>query len=139
MTDLAGPFDESSYPTDVNWIDAGAVTPVKNQGPCGSSWAFSTTGSLEGAHFVATGNLVSFSEQQLVDCSFEYGNRGCSGGRQEYGYHYYEAGHYAMTEEVYPYTSGNGSTTSDCKYDASSATDVTVLYNTYIDIFNVSR
>merc|ERR1739846_127827 len=90
-----------------NWVEDGAVTPVKDQGQCGSCWAFSTTGSLEGAHFVATGELLSFSEQQLVDCAgIKYGNMGCNGGLQDNAYKYYEAGFNAYEETDYPYTSG---------------------------------
>ena len=102
-------FDEGSNGY-VNWVDAGAVTPVKDQGQCGSCWAFGTTGSLEGAHYVATGELLSFSEQQLVDCaSFTgYGNLGCYGGLATYAYNYYMAGNMAELESVYPYTSGTG-------------------------------
>ena len=75
-------LDETTNADTVNWLDAGAVTPVKDQGNCGSCWAFSTVGSLEGAHQIASGELLSFSEQQLVDCAGrKWGNIGCDGGR----------------------------------------------------------
>jgi cathepsin L len=89
-------------PADVDWRTKNAVTPVKDQGDCGSCWAFSTTGTLEGAQAIATGNLLSFSEQYLVDCS-KNGNYGCNGGEmtnaltftQKYG---------IPLESAYPYT-----------------------------------
>ena len=121
-------FEETNA-DEVNWVTKGAVTPVKDQGQCGSCWAFSTTGSLEGAHQVKTGELLSFSEQQLVDCAgTKYGNYGCNGGLQDNAYKYYEAGYNAELETTYGYTGKDGT----CQYDESSTTSVTV--SSYVDV-----
>jgi cathepsin L len=73
-------LDTSSLPTSVDWRDKGAVNAVKDQGSCGSCWAFSSVAAMEGHHQIATGSLLSLSEQQLVDCSGSFGNAGCNGG-----------------------------------------------------------
>jgi len=90
----------------VDWRTKGAVTPVKNQGQCGSCWAFSTTGSMEGAFQIATRALRSFSEQQLVDC--DHVDKGCSGGIMDNGYAYILKNGGIDTESDYPYVSGHG-------------------------------
>jgi len=95
-------LESLEYPSSVDWRDSGAVTAVKNQGSCGSCWAFSSTGALESAVFIKTGSLPLLSEQQLVDCSSSFGNNGCGGGWYYYAYNYLHSSS-LETEAEYPY------------------------------------
>ena len=109
MTKPATPIMEAA-PEEIDWREKGAVNPVKNQKSCGSCWAFSATGSLEGGNFVATGKLVSLSEQQLVDC--DKVSHGCGGGLMTNAFKYVMK-HGLCTEEAYPYHAKD----EDCKDD----------------------
>lgn len=100
----------SEAPDAIDWVQKGAVTPIKDQGKCGSCWAFSSTGALEGALFVAKGQLVSLSEEQLSDCETAgHGgvDYGCFGGLQDHAFAYV-AKQGLCTEKSWPYTSGAG-------------------------------
>jgi C1A family cysteine protease len=108
-------------PESVDWREKGAVTPVKNQGQCGSCWSFSSTGALEGLNFVKTGKLLSFSEQQLVDCDKK--DQGCNGGLMDNAFAY-TAKQGIATEEDYPYKAVGGR----CQYNASKANKVNTSF-----------
>jgi len=107
-----------ALPDSVDWRNKGAVTPVKDQGQCGSCWAFSTTGVLEGFNFVNNGKLLSFSEQQIVDCDTDQ-DEGCNGGWPYLAVEY-AAKNGLELESDYPYTAEDG----DCKYNKAKATKV---------------
>ncbi|NXP80081.1 CATS protein, partial [Ramphastos sulfuratus] len=110
------PQPGSRLPDTVDWREKGCVTEVKNQGACGSCWAFSAVGALEAQVKLRTGTLVSLSAQNLVDCSRMFGNKGCGGGFMTAAFQYIIDNQGIDSEQDYPYTAQNGT----CQYNASA-------------------
>jgi len=129
------PADVSANPASVDWVKAGAVTGVKDQGQCGSCWSFSSTGAMEGAYKVTKGSLPSLSEQNFVDCdnrSNGGSDLGCNGGLMDSAFSWAKKNGGICTEAAYPYTSGttkkSGTCSQSCKqaiYAPTGYTDVT--------------
>lgn len=116
--------------TSVDWVGENKVTPVKNQGQCGSCWSFSTTGAIESRVAIKQGTLKILSEQELVDCDTK--DSACNGGLMDYAFEYVMSNHGLCQENDYAYTSGSTEKAGTCRssrcthYDAiSSYTDVT--------------
>ncbi|XP_069322614.1 pro-cathepsin H [Eulemur rufifrons] len=106
------------YPTSVDWRKKGNfVSPVKNQGGCGSCWTFSTTGALESAVAIASGKMLSLAEQQLVDCAQAFNNHGCKGGLPSQAFEYILYNKGIMGEDAYPYQGKDGT----CKFQPQKA------------------
>ena len=144
---LRGPISEtveeivnvSSLPQSVDWRTKNVVTSVKDQGQCGSCWSFSSTGALEGAYGVKYGNLLSFSEQQLVDCDFIKAgtggrNLGCNGGEMDSTLQWIGKNGGLCLEKDYPYVSGTSKTEGTCQKTCSKISNSTVKSVTYVTV-----
>ncbi|XP_062848547.1 cathepsin S-like [Trichomycterus rosablanca] len=114
-----------SVPDSIDWREKGYVTEVKQQGSCGSCWAFSSAGALEGQLMKTTGRLVSLSPQNLVDCSFKYGNMGCNGGFMSEAFKYVIDNGGIDSDRDYPYTASEG----PCRYNPSQRAANCSSYN----------
>jgi len=108
---------EQPMPTSWDWRKDNKVSPVKDQGQCGSCWTFSTTGNVEAGEAIHLNEYHTLSEQQLVDCAGAFNNHGCNGGLPSQAFEYIAAAPGIMTEADYPYTAKDG----NCVFDQKKA------------------
>lgn len=121
-------------PDSIDWVEKGAIVPVKNQGMCGSCWAFSAIVAIEGAHFLDTGNLTSLSEQELVDC--DKLDMGCGGGLMDNAFLFDENSTGICSEEDYPYA-GHRRWLSGCGSEKGECTPVDhTRVKSFVDVVN---
>ncbi len=131
------PSLKNNLASSVDWVSAGAVTSIKDQGQCGDCWAFSTTGAIEGLKAIETGSLVSLSEQQLCSCSSQEGDNGCNGGLMDNAFQYIVDNGGICSESAYPYANG-GQTSTISSCDASNCNPVATISG-YTDITSGSE
>lgn len=112
-----------AVPASTDWRKKGAVTPIKNQGQCGSCWAFSAVAAAEGITKLSTGKLISLSEQELVDCDVKGVDQGCNGGEMDDAFKFIMKNKGLTTESSYPYTGSDD--TCNAKAAASHAASIT--------------
>ena len=110
----------NAAPAAYDWRDYGRVSPVKDQGSCGSCWAFSTVANLEGLYYANKGVMKTFSEQMLVDC--DTSDSGCNGGLMEYAFTWLKKNGGIMTDTDYPYKGVK----STCRSDKTKYVDMTI-------------
>jgi len=122
----------TAVPASVDWRTTSAVTPVKNQGSCGSCWAFSAVGALEGAFNLKTKEVKIFSEQHIVSCDTV--DAGCNGGWMDDAFNFVTKTGGITTTDKYPYTSGTTGATGSCQAVAAADIESRVAPSSYYDV-----
>lgn len=124
------PSVSAILPNTVDWTTTGVVNSVRDQGKCGSCWAFATTANAESVWAIHSGKLLDLSEEYLVDCAngFGYYNMGCNGGNPDSAFKYM-INNGQCTDASYPYTSGSGSSSSTCQKCTSAGVKFTNCYD----------
>jgi cathepsin L len=125
-----------TFYSELDWRKKGAVTTViENQEQCGSCWAFTATGALEGQHFIKTKKLVRLSAQNLMDCSGKFGNEGCNGGLMDNAFQYIKVNDGIDTEVSYPYEAKD----DKCRFNRTNvgATDTVSQFLSLMTLFYI--